>query len=92
MVNDMRINYAQGSRQAELATVDGAEKRGVGGRHHWAAQSVSPGDCFIILLECGWIYCKAPQAGRGGLEQMSYTQTKCISLELKELLIKSKLR
>lgn len=30
-VNDMRINYAQGSRQAELATVDGAEKRGVEG-------------------------------------------------------------
>lgn len=27
-VNDMRINYAQGSRQGELATVDGAEKRG----------------------------------------------------------------
>lgn len=30
-VNDMRINYAQGSRRAELATVDGAVKRGGGG-------------------------------------------------------------
>lgn len=27
-LNDMRINYAQGSRQAELATVDGAEMSG----------------------------------------------------------------
>lgn len=88
-VNDMRINYAQGSRQAELATVDGDEMRGVEGRHHWAAQSVSRGDCFIILFKCGWIYCKARQASRGGLEQMIYTQNKYIPLELSALLIQS---
>lgn len=66
MVNDMRINYAQGSRQAELATVDGAEKRGKGGGGNlWAAQSASPGDRFIILFERGCIYCKAREASRG---------------------------
>ncbi len=85
-VNDMRINYAQGSRQAELATVDGAEKRRVGVRHHRAAQSVSPGDCFIILFKCGWIYYKARWPAEE--EQMIYTPNKYTPLELRELLIK----
>lgn len=44
MVNDMRINYAQGSRPAELATVDGAEGS-------WGGASVSPRYGFIILFE-----------------------------------------
>lgn len=47
-VNDMRINYAQGSRQAELATVDGAVKRGWEGAS--LGSTVSLGDDFIILL------------------------------------------
>lgn len=83
-VNDMRINYAQGSRQAKLATVDAAG----GGASLGSTVSVT-GDCFIILFK--WIYCKAQQASRGGLEQMINTQNKYIPLELSELLIKYKL-
>lgn len=48
---------------------------------------MSPGDCFIILLKCRWIYCKARQASRGGVEQMIYAQKKRIPIELSELLI-----
>lgn len=44
----MRINYAQGSRQAELATLDGAVKRGWEGAS--LGSTVSLGDDFIILL------------------------------------------
>lgn len=47
-VNDMRINYAQGSRQAELATVDGAVKKGVGGGI--AGQHGVAGGCFHNLV------------------------------------------
>lgn len=42
----MRINYAQGSRQAELATVDGAVKGGGAS----LGSTVALGDVFIILL------------------------------------------
>lgn len=37
-LNDMEINYTQGSRQPELATVDGAEKRSGGGGRGSAGQ------------------------------------------------------
>lgn len=60
-VNDMRINYTQGSRQAELATVDGA----VGGGGITGQHSVA-GGCFHnpVLV---WIYEQAEEERRDGI-------------------------
>lgn len=67
------------------------KRAGLRGQHQWAAESVSPRDCFIILLKCRWIYSKARDGpAEEMLKKMIYAQKKLIPVELSELLIKSK--